>query len=69
MHETGMTFVDVAGTARMVEQLIHDPDRRRAMGERGRRVVLERYTWDRIVDQYEAVYRDVAGRNALRRSA
>ena len=69
MDETGMTFVDVAGAARMVEQLFHDPDRRRAMGEHGRRAVLERYTWDRIVDQYEAVYRDVAERKALLRSA
>ena len=60
MHETGFTFVDVAKTARLVEELFHAPDRRRDMGIRGRKAVLERYTWDRIVDQYEAVYREVA---------
>jgi len=56
MRETGHTFVDVAKAARMVEQLYRDPDRRRAMGAHGRAVVLERYTWDKMVDQYEALY-------------
>ena len=58
LDEAGFTFVDVAKTARMVEELFHDSGRRRAMGARGRKTVLERYTWDRIVDQYEAVYRE-----------
>ena len=60
LHETGFTFVDVAKAARLVEQLFHDPERRRAMGQRGRKAVLERYTWDRIVEQYEALYRETA---------
>lgn len=59
MHETGHTFVDLAKAARMVEELFRDPGRRRAMGACGRKNVLERYTWDRIVDQYEALYREV----------
>jgi glycosyltransferase involved in cell wall biosynthesis len=59
VDEVGHSFVDVAKAARMVEELFHDPDRRRAMGARGRKAVLERYTWDRIVDQYEAVYLEV----------
>ena len=59
LDETGHTFVDVAGAARMVEELFRDPDRRRAMGARGRKTVLERYTWDKIVDQYEALYREI----------
>jgi L-malate glycosyltransferase len=57
VDEAGFTFVDVPKAARMVEELFHDRDRRRAMGAHGRKTVLERYTWDRIVDQYEAVYR------------
>jgi glycosyltransferase involved in cell wall biosynthesis len=61
-HETGVTFVDVADAARLVEQMHHDVDRRGRMGAGGRRIVLERFTWDRIVDQYEALYRElVAG--------
>ena len=59
LDEIGYTFVDVAEAARMVEELFHDPDRRRAMGARGRKTVLERYTWDKIVDQYEAVYLEI----------
>jgi len=53
------TVVDVAKASRMVEELFRDPDRRRAMGARGRKAVLERYTWDKIVDQYEAVYLEI----------
>jgi glycosyltransferase involved in cell wall biosynthesis len=59
LDETGHTFVDVSKAASMVEELFHDSDRRRAMGARGRKTVLERYTWDKIVDQYEAVYRGI----------
>ena len=58
VHETGFTFVAVAKAARLVEELFRDADRRRDMGRRGREVVLERYTWDTIVDRYEAVYRE-----------
>ncbi len=58
-HETGVTFVEVADAARLVEQMYHDPERRRRMGSDGRKVVLERFTWDRIVDQYEALYREL----------
>lgn len=61
MHETGFTFVDVARAARIVEELFRDADRRRDMGRLGREVVLERYTWDTIVDQYEALYREHVG--------
>ncbi len=59
LHETGYTFVDIDKAARMVEELFHASDRRRAMGARGRQAVLERYTWDKIVDQYEALYREI----------
>jgi glycosyltransferase involved in cell wall biosynthesis len=65
-HETGVTFVDVADAARLVEQLYRDPERRRHMGSNGRRSVLERYTWDTIVDQYEALYRELVVATASR---
>ncbi len=58
-HETGVTFVDVDDAARLVERLHRDADGRRRMGRHGREVVLERYTWDKIVDQYEALYREI----------
>src|SRR5262249_57935299 len=65
-HETGMTFVDVADAARLVEQMYHDADRRRHMGARGRESVLEHYTWDKIVDRYEAVYRELVAGSSSR---
>ncbi len=37
-------------------QLLDQPQRRREMGEQGRRLVTERYTWDRIVDQMLELY-------------
>ena len=64
MHETGFTFIDVAQTARLVEEMWGNADRRRDMGRRGRDAVLARYTWDKIVDQYEALYRDLVERPA-----
>jgi glycosyltransferase involved in cell wall biosynthesis len=68
VHETGFTFVDVAKAAHLVEQLFHDADRRRAMGVRGRKAVLERYTWDRVVDRYEALFHETADKAAWMRS-
>jgi glycosyltransferase involved in cell wall biosynthesis len=62
VHETGYTFVDVDKAARLVEELFHDADRRRAMGARGRHNVLARYTWDKVVDQYEALYSQLVAR-------
>ncbi len=59
LHETGFTFVDASKAARLVEQLFHDPGRRSEMGRRGRKAVLEGFTWDRIVERYEALYCEI----------
>jgi glycosyltransferase involved in cell wall biosynthesis len=40
-------------------QLLRDAGARRAMGENGRRLVLERYTWDRAAREMAAVYEDI----------
>jgi glycosyltransferase involved in cell wall biosynthesis len=69
LHESGLTFVDVAATAELVEKLYADPGRRRAMAESGRRTVLERFTWDRVVDQYEALYAQIANMKAMSRAS
>ncbi len=48
-HELGAV---VDGTpealAAAIASLLRDPERRRAMGERGRRIVRERYSWDAV---------------------
>lgn len=36
-----------------------------AMGERGRKLVEERYTWDRVADAYEALYEDLRSANRM----
>jgi glycogen(starch) synthase len=52
-------FRDPAGLAAAIEALLADPDRRQAMGRRGRAKVEAQYTWDGIYDGLLAVYQDV----------
>ena len=51
---------DPQAVARAVDELLADPDRRRAMGESGRAAWRERFTWEAVAQQYEAVYERVA---------
>jgi len=55
------SFGDAAGLARAVAALLADPVRRRSMGERGRTLMLARYGIDRLVDDVEALYRELLG--------
>jgi alpha-maltose-1-phosphate synthase len=43
-------------------ELVADPDRARAMGEAGRRRVLERFSWDRVAERIEAEVSSRRGR-------
>jgi glycosyltransferase involved in cell wall biosynthesis len=52
------------GIADAVRTLLDDPDRRRAMGERGRAWILEFLDKQRITGEYERMYRDAAGHPA-----
>jgi phosphatidyl-myo-inositol alpha-mannosyltransferase len=40
--------------------LLEDEPRRRALGESARRIAVERYSWDKIADRLEQIYRQVA---------
>jgi glycosyltransferase involved in cell wall biosynthesis len=52
----------VDGMARAIVGCLRDPDRARAMADRGRRVVLVRYDWDNLADALERAWlRCVAG--------
>src|SRR6266852_3521360 len=56
-------FGDAAATAAALDGLIESPDQVQELGERSRTRVLERFSADRIVPRYEALYRRmVAGR-------
>jgi glycosyltransferase involved in cell wall biosynthesis len=54
-------FGDAAGLARSVAALLVDPARRRSAGDRGRALMLARYGIDRLVDDVEALYRELLG--------
>ena len=53
-------FGDAPGLARHVQTLLADPARRRAMGARGR-AAMARYHVDRLVDDVDALYRELIG--------
>jgi glycogen(starch) synthase len=52
-------FGDEAALASVIKMLLADPDRRHAMGERGRTKVKARYTWNHIYQSLRTVYEDV----------
>lgn len=52
---------DPAALAGAIGGLIDDVDRRRGMGEAGRRVARERFTWPVLAGQVASVYREVLG--------
>jgi len=52
-------FGDVKAMASSLDELISSPDKARELGERGRQRAGELFTADRVVPQYEALYRRV----------
>lgn len=54
-----VTRCDAGEVANALDALLRDPERRQSLGQAGRRLVQERYTWPAIVDaltrEYEAV--------------
>jgi glycosyltransferase involved in cell wall biosynthesis len=50
--------VDPEAAAAAYGRLLTDGDLRRRMGEAGRRRVLERFTWERVVRAYEELWRE-----------
>lgn len=53
--------LDEDAIAAAVNGLLADPDRARAMGERGRKLVLERYVWEREFENLLDLYRSLLG--------
>src|SRR5207244_11861099 len=50
---------DPAHFARAVVSLLGDPDRRRALGTAGRRLVEERYSWSQVAREFESRFKEV----------
>ena len=53
---------DVAGFARLIDELLSDPARRAALGRAGQRLVTERVAWDRQEGAYLGVYQRLLGK-------
>lgn len=65
--ETGVLVdsEDPRAVAGAIASLLADPERVRQLGENGRRAVEQRFTWDRVVSDLQAISRDLtAGRSA-----
>src|SRR4029077_6348900 len=61
-------LVDSADPGELAErlaELAHDPDRRAQMGAAGRARMLERYAVDRLVDDVDALYRELLAERKL----
>lgn len=58
-----VTACDAGEVTAALELLLRDPDRRRAMGAAGRRLVQERFTWPAIVEQLTTEYQKVIDRH------
>jgi glycosyltransferase involved in cell wall biosynthesis len=52
----GTVRAEPRAMAGMIEELLRDGGRRRNMAEAGFSAWRERFTWDRIADQYEQLY-------------
>jgi phosphatidylinositol alpha-mannosyltransferase len=60
--DTGVLFPagDPDAVAEALGNLLEDEPRRRELGEHARRIAIERYSWDRIAERLEQIYREVA---------
>ena len=63
-----VTRCDADEVAQALETLLNEPDRRRAMGEAGRRLVQARFTWPAIVDALTTEYERVIARHRASRA-
>jgi glycosyltransferase involved in cell wall biosynthesis len=59
-REDGLVVADTGAVAGAIDELLADDERRREMGERGRRAWRERFTWDHATSHYEHLYENLA---------
>ncbi|GMR22925.1 MAG: glycosyltransferase [Acidobacteriota bacterium] len=66
----GALFFSAAGTEDLAEKLasaLAHPETMKSLAERARQRVRELYSWDRVVDAYENLFRDLANGDKLAR--
>jgi phosphatidylinositol alpha-1,6-mannosyltransferase len=66
--ETGVLVdsEDPRAVARAIASLLADPERVRQLGANGRRAVEQRFTWDRVVSDLQAISRDIRAARSAR---
>ena len=52
----GFSYADIEPSARLLEELYNDPDRRRRLGRSGHNAWKERFTWEKVAERYEELY-------------
>lgn len=55
--DRGFVRAKVADSAIVLGELCHDKERRRELGTAGHKAWLEKFTWERIAEQYENLYK------------
>jgi glycosyltransferase involved in cell wall biosynthesis len=60
-EDTGRLVETATEMRAAIDELADAPDRRRELGQHAQTLAREEYRWDRIVDQYESLYRSVLG--------
>lgn len=58
-YAAAVTAVDVAAVCQALVTLALHPERRRAMGEAGRRRIRQSYDWPVVLDRYEALWAEL----------
>ena len=56
---------DVAHLSEALIELLDNPDLCKEMGERGKRLVKEKYTWDKLADKMITAYEEILGRQKV----
>jgi glycosyltransferase involved in cell wall biosynthesis len=59
-REGGLVFSAPSEMADLILELHSDEPLRIALGKRGRRAVEERYSWTRVLDEIESIYREIS---------
>ena len=59
INEDGFCKVDIRKSAKMLEELFSNPQKRSIMGESGFKVWLKKYSWEKIAIQYENLYEEL----------
>jgi glycosyltransferase involved in cell wall biosynthesis len=58
-RDGGMIFSETTELAEQILELHRDESKRTALGDRGRRAVKEKYSWEKVLDKIESIYDEI----------